>query len=75
MGRFVTLGALVVLIAGCQQKAADATADTAGTTGSAAATRGVDVEKKIIRIGALNDESGPAAAIGKPYALGKRILS
>jgi ABC-type branched-subunit amino acid transport system substrate-binding protein len=41
----------------------------------AAATRGVDSEKKILKIGALNDESGPAAAIGKPFALGKRILA
>ena len=38
------------------------------------AGKGVDVERKILYIGALNDESGPAAAIGKPYALGKRLL-
>ncbi len=37
--------------------------------------RGVDAESKTITIGALNDESGPAAAIGKPFALGKRILA
>lgn len=37
--------------------------------------KGVDVEAKTIKIGALNDESGPAAAIGVPYALGKRILA
>jgi len=37
--------------------------------------KGVDATKKVIRIGALNDESGPAATIGKPYALGKRILA
>jgi ABC-type branched-subunit amino acid transport system substrate-binding protein len=36
---------------------------------------GVDFENKVIKIGALNDESGPAATIGKPYALGKRILA
>lgn len=35
---------------------------------------GVDVENKIIRIGALNGESGPAGVIGKPYAVGKRLL-
>ena len=35
---------------------------------------GVDPDKRIIRIGALNGESGPAAVIGKPYALGKRML-
>ena len=36
---------------------------------------GVDLASKTIRLGALNDESGPAAAIGKPYAWGKRILA
>ncbi len=39
------------------------------------ADRGVDVAAKTIRIGALNDESGPGAAIGKPFAIGKRILA
>jgi ABC-type branched-subunit amino acid transport system substrate-binding protein len=36
---------------------------------------GVDVPAKTLRLGVLNDESGPAAAIGKPYAIGKRILA
>jgi branched-chain amino acid transport system substrate-binding protein len=40
----------------------------------AAASLGIDAEKKIIRIGMLNDESGPVAAIGRPWAAGKRIL-
>ncbi len=35
---------------------------------------GVDLKTKTVSFGALNDESGPAASIGKPYALGKRIL-
>ncbi|MEE2960852.1 MAG: ABC transporter substrate-binding protein [Myxococcota bacterium] len=39
------------------------------------ALRGVDMEKKVIRIGMLNDETGPAAIIGKPFAIGKRILA
>ena len=34
---------------------------------------GVDVENQILRIGALDDTSGPASAIGVPFALGKRI--
>ncbi len=38
------------------------------------ATPGVDLVNKVLTIGALNDESGPAAVIGKPYALGKRLL-
>ncbi len=36
---------------------------------------GVDLETKTLTIGALNDVSGPAATIGKPYALGKSILA
>ncbi len=36
---------------------------------------GVDVAAKTLRLGVLNDESGPAAAIGKPYAIGKRVLA
>ena len=39
------------------------------------ADAGVDIEGKVLRIGVLNDESGPAVAIGKPYANGKRILA
>lgn len=37
--------------------------------------KGVDAGKKVAKIGLLNDESGPAAAIGKPYAIGKRLLA
>jgi ABC-type branched-subunit amino acid transport system substrate-binding protein len=37
--------------------------------------KGVDLATKTIKLGVLNDESGPAAAIGKPYALGKRIVA
>lgn len=39
------------------------------------ADKGVDLAAKKVRVGALNDESGPGAAIGKPYALGKRLLA
>lgn len=37
--------------------------------------KGVDVATKTITIGTLNDESSPAAVIGKPFANGKRILA
>lgn len=37
--------------------------------------KGVDPATKTVRIGTLNDESGPGAAIGKPYAVGKRVLA
>jgi ABC-type branched-subunit amino acid transport system substrate-binding protein len=36
---------------------------------------GVDVANKTVRLGVLNDESGPAATIGKPYAAGKRFVA
>ncbi len=35
---------------------------------------GVDFGGHVLTVGALNDESGPGAAIGRPYAIGKRIL-
>ena len=37
--------------------------------------KGVDLTKKVIKVGALNAESGPAAPLGKPFALGKRIMA
>lgn len=40
----------------------------------APAVPGVDAVRKVITVGMLNDESGPVAAIGRPYAVGKRIL-
>jgi len=39
------------------------------------ADHGVDVAERRIRIGALNDESGPARSIGHPFSVGKRILA
>ena len=36
---------------------------------------GVDAQKKVIKIGILNDESGPASVIGKPFGAGKAILA
>ena len=43
------------------------------TQGSSA--RGVDLAAKTISIGVLNDESGPAAAIGRPWGTGLRVLA
>ena len=37
--------------------------------------KGVDVSAKLIKIGILNDESGAAAVIGRPFGAGKRILA
>ena len=36
---------------------------------------GIDAGAKVVSMGALNDESGPVSAIGKPWAVGKRILA
>jgi ABC-type branched-subunit amino acid transport system substrate-binding protein len=60
---------------GSQATADDKKADEKPADADNAALRGVDLEKKVVKMGALNDESGPAAAIGKPFALGKRILA
>jgi ABC-type branched-subunit amino acid transport system substrate-binding protein len=46
----------------------------AAPTAATPSAPGVDPVHKVIRIGALNDESGPGAGIGKPYAAGKRLL-
>jgi ABC-type branched-subunit amino acid transport system substrate-binding protein len=37
--------------------------------------KGIDLATRTIKIGGLNDESGPAATIGKPYAAAKRMLA
>ena len=50
-------------------------AEGAAKTPTIASDVGVDVDNKVLRIGALNDESGPAAVIGKAYAAGKRVLA
>jgi ABC-type branched-subunit amino acid transport system substrate-binding protein len=72
------LVAALIAAAACkaEDKAAPARAPEAQQTpaSAAGATPGIDMERKIVRIGALNDESGPGAGIGKPYAAGKRLL-
>ncbi len=65
---------------GCREKQPETTTTgtNAGTTTAKpdiATDKGVNLTEKSITIGALNDESGPALVIGKPYAAGKRILA
>jgi ABC-type branched-subunit amino acid transport system substrate-binding protein len=36
--------------------------------------RGVDLENKVVRIGLINDLSGPAAVIGRPMQVGYEVL-
>jgi ABC-type branched-subunit amino acid transport system substrate-binding protein len=57
----------------CGGAAEEAAPEAAGST--LKTDFGVDAAKKVVHIGVLNDESGPAAAIGKPYAIGKRVLA
>ena len=65
----LTLSALLALGCGKSEPAGG------GAAGGLKTDHGINVSAKIVRIGALNDESGPAAAIGKPYAVGKRVLA
>lgn len=56
------------------QSGAEATAQPQGQSAEAQLV-GVDMTRKVVSIGVLNDESGPGAAIGKPFANGKRLLA
>jgi ABC-type branched-subunit amino acid transport system substrate-binding protein len=42
---------------------------------NASALPGVDLRNRTVSIGVLNDESGPVAAIGRPWGTGLRILA
>lgn len=42
--------------------------------GEGAATRGVDLENRVLRVGLLNDLSGPAASIGRPIQVGYEVF-
>ncbi len=73
------LVAILFVVAACKKEEAPSAAPTAAAQPApavaAVATPGVDMVKKVVRIGALNDESGPGAGIGKPFAIGKRLLA
>jgi len=74
-GKFSAVLAVAAAVA-CGDGAEQNTVVAADENSSAIkADYGVDVAAKKITIGALNDESGPAAVIGKPYAAGKRLLA
>ncbi|MEX2582121.1 MAG: ABC transporter substrate-binding protein, partial [Gemmatimonadota bacterium] len=61
---YALLLSAVTLLSGCEP-------DDGSTTDATAP--GVDLENRIVRVGALNDESGPAASIGRPFAEGVRL--
>lgn len=54
---------------------ASAVAACGGKDGPSAAVHGVDLQNKTIAVGILNDESGPGAAIGRPWGTGLRVLA
>ncbi len=81
--RHALLALAIVLLSACSGDSEEPAkgsqpAASKGASAPAAVKRepvpGVDWENKVIRLGALNGESGPAGVIGKPYAVGKRIL-
>jgi ABC-type branched-subunit amino acid transport system substrate-binding protein len=70
------LGVFAALILAACGGAEDAAApDAAPDAPTLQTDKGVDAAAKVIKIGTLNDESGPAAAVGKPFAIGKRLLA
>ena len=74
----MTLAVALVATTGCREKTEQAKTDAPKEDAPAKEepkVPGVDTAAKTIKLGALNDESGPAVLIGKPYALGKRIVA
>jgi ABC-type branched-subunit amino acid transport system substrate-binding protein len=74
--RYGSLWLALALVWGCERKderEAEPAAEPA-TEEAPPPKHGVDLGAKKVTIGALNDASGPAATIGRPYALGKEIL-
>ncbi|MEM9488344.1 MAG: ABC transporter substrate-binding protein [Myxococcota bacterium] len=83
LGLILLTSACLLGASGCKTQSDEGGGDKAGGDKGAAqgakkagsdALIGVDMDKKVVSIGALNDESGPGAAIGKPFANGKRLL-
>lgn len=90
MKRRVLISALVacawILTGGCAEETAPAQSGAPAPKAEAPAKpdkvaapalktdKGVNGSTKKLTLGALNDESGPAAVIGKPYAMGKRLV-
>jgi ABC-type branched-subunit amino acid transport system substrate-binding protein len=73
--RLGTLWIALVLALGCERKEeADAPAAPAAEGEAPPVRHGVDMKAKKVTIGTLNDESGPAAVVGKPFSVGKQIL-
>jgi ABC-type branched-subunit amino acid transport system substrate-binding protein len=86
--RLLTVCALTASLGACGKKVDDknkaagagsagagsAGAGSAGAEPAPAAVPGVDAARKVISLGALNDESGPGKQLGVAIANGKRLL-
>lgn len=78
--RMLGCAAAALAVVACGKKVDDKKQEpTPGTgTGTASAPAakapGVDAAQKLVKVGALNDESGPAKQIGVAFANGKRLL-
>ncbi len=86
MFRFYSVRSALLLLVlclpwmGCKKKTKTSSKTTKRRATSKPAKRapevklvGLDAKTKTIFVGALNDESGPGAAIGKAFAIGKRV--
>lgn len=79
----LTLALSVSLVAvGCEKKDDADTEENAQAEGEAEqeapaikTDKGVDLDSQTIHVGALNDTSGPAVAIGKPFMVGKELVT
>lgn len=71
----IAVAIVATLFVGCKKDQTEEAPAESPTGETITAERGVDVEAGVIRIGVLNDESGPAAVIGRPFAIGKRLLA
>lgn len=74
--RYVTVWMMLALVGGCERKD-EQEAEPAPAPAEEEAPEpkhGVDPANKKVTIGALNDASGPAATIGRPFAVGKQML-
>jgi ABC-type branched-subunit amino acid transport system substrate-binding protein len=79
MTRWGTVIAIAALAVACGKKVDEKKQEPQPDPGQGAAPApaagpGVDMAAKVVRMGALNDESGPAKTIGKPFSNGKRLL-
>ena len=72
---FVAVTALMTTAPACEKSGGTDTKKSDGAAPKVKVDKGVDLATKTIRIGTLNDESGPAAVLGKPFAAGKRLLA